>query len=149
MSILKAAILLLCITCSQGVVPNWARREDFKQTALGLNIATTAGMPGDTFLFAASMGKRSGTFPLEKAAEIMDYMTVGLVQAEEIVVSRIVRGFTSSDYEDATAMLEINLTNGGVAQVPAAAYWSVLRRRAECDSGRHTRITAGHFCHRG
>ena len=116
----------LAIIAADGVVTPWPNRNDFKAAAAALDISLSDVMPGEDFLFEASIGKRAGTFLLEKSAEILAYIEGGLTQAEKLAASRLVRGYTTSDYSDRDADVEIGTRDGTTSAIGGDAFWSLL-----------------------
>ena len=116
----------LALSAANGVIVAWPHRDDFKAAAAALDISLSDTMPGEDFLFEASVGKRAGTFLLEKAAEILAYIDAGLTEAEKLAASRLVRGYTTADYADRESDVEIGIRDGTTSSIGADAFWSLL-----------------------
>lgn len=72
------------------------------------------------------MGKRSGRFILEKALEIMRAMAEGMTAEQQLLVSRLCRGYTTADYRHRDNIVDVGLRSGGSRQMESNTFWEVL-----------------------
>ena len=117
----------------------WQRLQSFRRVAgqrtsrMLLNAPISVlqlGVAGDEWLFAASLGKRSGKFLLSLASDILQYVAAGLSGDERVCMSRLCRGYTTQDYKIFKARdtgIEIGLSDGGSHVVSSNSFWSLLR----------------------
>ena len=119
-----------CVAAATAVIPSCGGAEDLKNVAERTNLCTATGVAGDEWLFAASLGKRSGKFLLSLASDILQYVAAGLSGDERVCMSRLCRGYTTQDYKIFKARdtgIEIGLSDGGSHVVSSNSFWSLLR----------------------
>ena len=109
------------------VIPDYPNRDLFVRMAGEIDVSTFNGVAGEQWLFLASVGKRSATYLLERAADILENIHAGnLGPAEQHVASRLIRGFTTEDYANIENQVEIGLAAGGSIFIEGPAFWNLL-----------------------